>query len=177
MGSTRVSVNRFSPDDLDNVVEWTKLVFPELDTISVQADPHTGKYLGYLHIGRDGLRIPLQAASDGTLKWLAFVTLIITKGGAYSIEEPENFLHPKMQQSLIDLIRDHGEDGGRPGYFIISTHSETIVNKCKPSELILFQFRDGKTVCSRLRNQKSVSEQINKTGFGLGYYYASNAVS
>jgi predicted ATPase len=159
------------------VFDWTKLVFPELKGLSVSVDLHTGKYIGYITIGSENLKIPLQSASDGTLKWLGLVTLIITRGGAYSIEEPENFLHPKMQQYLIDLIRDYAADPEKPGYFILSTHSETIINKCRPSELILFSFVGGKTICSRLQNQNSVQNEINETGFGLGYYYASNSVS
>ncbi|MBO1079832.1 AAA family ATPase [Roseomonas haemaphysalidis] len=175
--SRPVISRRFLPEHLEAIVEWTKLVFPELNGVSVVADPHTGKYLGYLNIGQESLKIPLQSASDGTLKWLGLVTLIITRGGIYSVEEPENFLHPKMQQYLIDLIRDFSSEPGRPGYFIMSSHSETIINKCHPDELILFDFVNGKTQCSRLENQEAVLEQINETGFGLGYYYANNAVS
>ena len=163
---------------LDNVVSWTNLVLPELSDISVDADPHTGKYLAHLVVESDekALRIPLQGASDGTVKWLSFVCLITTMGSAYSIEEPENFLHPMMQRFLISLIRDT-IDKEHPGHFILSTHSETIINNCKPDELILFQFRNGKTSCKRLQNPESVADQINKTGFGLGYYYAANAIS
>jgi predicted ATPase len=168
---------RLRPEQLEGIVDWTRLVFPELRGVHVIADPHTGKYLGNLVIGDAGLRVPLQSASDGTLKWLALVTLIITRGGAYSIEEPENFLHPKMQQFLVDLIRDYAADSDKPGYFIMSTHSETIINRCEPEELVLFNFKDGKTVCSRLKNADAVKEEINLTGFGLGYYYANNAVS
>lgn len=85
---------------------WTQLVFPDLRGIHVTQDPHTGKFLGNFIIGEKELKIPLQAASDGTLKWLAFVGLPTTAGGAYSFEEPENFLHPKMQQFIVNLIRE-----------------------------------------------------------------------
>lgn len=168
---------RLLPEHLEAIIDWTKLVLPEMEAIAVSADPHTGKYLGYLIMDNQGLRIPLQSASDGTLKWLALVTLIVTRGGAYSIEEPENFLHPKMQQYLIELIRDYAADEGRPGYFIVSTHSETIINRCSPEELVLFEFSEGATSCHRLRNGSAVLDQINQTGFGLGYYYANNALS
>jgi predicted ATPase len=174
---TLASRRRFLPEQLDHIIDWTRLVFPALNAITVTADPHTGRYLGFLLVGPDDLRIPLQAASDGTLKWLALVTLIITRGGVYSIEEPENFLHPKMQQLLVDLVRDYSADPEKPGYFILSTHSETIINRCSPEELILFDFEEGVTRCGRLENSDAVLAEINRTGFGLGYYYASNAVS
>lgn len=175
---TSVFARRMNEDMLDNVINWSSLVLPELRDITVDADPHTGKYIAYLVVDSHdrSLRIPLQSASDGTVKWLSFVCLILTMGSAYSIEEPENFLHPKMQRFLISLIRESMEED-HPGHFILSTHSETIINSCKPSELLLFEFKGGHTSCKRLENPESVSEQINRTGFGLGYYYAANAVS
>jgi predicted ATPase len=169
-------MRRVSPESLDMIVDWTKLVFKTLQDISVVQDPHTGKYLVQLVVGdTSSLKISLQAASDGTVKWLALVTLIISSGAAYSIEEPENFLHPSMQQFLVQIIRDFITTP-RQEYFILSTHSETIVNKCNPDEIIIFEFMD-KTTCHRLKLPDRVQEEINKTGFGLGYYYASNALS
>lgn len=170
-------VRRRAPiDGLDMVIAWTKLVFPELQDILVVQDPHTGKYLVYLVVGEESpLRISLQAASDGTVKWLAFVCLVISSGLLYSIEEPENYLHPKMQQFLVQLIRENTNRADED-YVIFSTHSETLINQCQPEELIIFRFNGG-TTCHRISNPDDVREEINKTGFGLGYYYASNAIS
>jgi predicted ATPase len=161
-----------------DIIEWTKLVFPRLLDITTNQDPHTGKYLASLLIGEgDGqLRLPLQAASDGTLKWLSLVTLINSTGGVYSIEEPENFLHPKMLEYLIAMVRESSLASANGSYFIFSTHSETLINFCHPSELVIFDFVDNSTICSRIMNPERVLGQINDTGFGLGYYYASNSL-
>jgi predicted ATPase len=179
-GRTVAAVRRrFPKDALETIVNWTKLVLPELANITISADPHTGKYIGYLWVGEkdQSLRVPLQAASDGTLKWLILSSLILSRGGIYSLEEPENFLHPQMQQFLISLIRENLSEDGPFGYLILSTHSETIINQCRPEELVLFRFDRGKTSCNRLKNPEAVREEINSTGFGLGAYYVSNAVS
>lgn len=176
--SHRTRLRRFTKESLDMVIEWTRLVFPELNDISVVQDPHTGKYLGYLVVGNDkNLRIPLQAASDGTLKWLCFVCLLIAPGQASSIEEPENFLHPKMQQFLVQLVREKAETDKRSGHFVVSTHSETLINQCRPNELTIFRFEGNRTVCGPIKNIDRVQQEINRTGFGLGYYYASNSLS
>jgi hypothetical protein len=82
-----------------------------------------------------------------------------------------------MQRFLVELVRETMEQDNLPGHFILSTHSETIINQCKPEELILFSFEDGRSIARRLENPKSVEEQVNETGFGLGYYYAANAVT
>lgn len=173
-----VYVRRFSKESLDQIVSWTTLVLPELENIDTRADPQTGKYISNLIVdaGEQTLRIPLQSASDGTLKWLSFVSLISSRGSVYSLEEPENYLHPRMQSALIDLIRE-SLSVEHPGYFLLTSHSESIINQCRPKELLLFEFRGGCTTVNRLSNPQTVEEQINKIGFGLGYYYAANAIS
>lgn len=168
---------RIDPQSFDMVLEWTRLIFPELNDISITQDPHTGKFLIYLLIGSNpSLKIPISAASDGTVKWLAFLTLIVSHGNAASIEEPENFLHPKMQQCLVDILRDSMKD--KKSFFIISTHSETLINQCRPDEIILFEFNQFSkhTQCRRIEEPESIIREINQTGFGLGYYYASDAL-
>ncbi len=169
---------RFSSESLDTIVAWTQIVIPDLEQISATADPHTGKYLVYLHVQGDGstLKLPLQNASDGTLKWLAYVCLVVSQGSEYTFEEPENYLHPSMQQFFVSLIRDNIDSGDELARFIVSTHSETFINECFPEELVLFRFIDGETIASRVKNVKSLVQQVNETGFGLGHYYTNNVV-
>ncbi|WP_442583913.1 AAA family ATPase [Mesorhizobium sp. ASY16-5R] len=170
---------RYGVETLDTVVDWARLVLPELRELSVSSDPHTGKYVPFLTVGSEenSLRFPLQSASDGTIKWLALTSMMLTRGNSYSIEEPENFLHPNMQRFLVELVRASAADAGDFSYFILSTHSETIINQLNPRELIVFRFEDGVTKCRRLNSPESVEQEINSTGFGLGYYYAANALS
>ena len=174
-------MRRATKNTLDEVVEWTKLVFSELQDITTTQDPHTGKYLTTLVIkspvpNDPPLRLSLQSASDGTIKWLSLVILILAGGGIYSLEEPENFLHPRMQQFLVQIIRDSLDEDSVSSYFLFSTHSETLINHCKPEELVIFEFCDNSTLCHRIENPALVLEEINRTGFGLGYYYANNSL-
>lgn len=167
-----------TPDAFDMIVDWARLVFPQLRDISVVPDPITGKYQGHLLVGNEPtLKIPFSAASDGTLKWLVYVCVVIAHGGMYSIEEPENFLHPRMQQFFIALIRDSLSSNSLKEKFIISTHSETLVNECRPEEIVIFEFVDGSSRAKRIDDPARIREEINVTGFGLGYFYANNAIS
>lgn len=165
-------------DSLETVVSWTQLVIPDLQSISAVADPHSGKYIAYLHVGEGAkaLKIPLQSVSDGMLKWLAFVSLIVSRPGEFTFEEPENFLHPKMQKFFVEILRESLVDGGEGASAIVSTHSETIINQCKPEELVLFSFDESATRCKRIDNIDSVLDEINVTGFGLGHYYIMNVL-
>jgi predicted ATPase len=162
----------------DSLVEWTKLVFPRLKDLVVSPDHHTGKFVVRAVIDEDyQLRVPLQSLSDGTVKWLSVASAIVANKDSFSIEEPENFLHPTMQQFFLQIARDAILDAPGSGNAIISTHSETIINACKPSEIIIFDFRSGRTTCRRIKNIDKIQSEINRTGFGLGYYYASNTLS
>lgn len=166
------------PDTLNEVIQWTKLIYPQMQDLVVNADVTSGKYVPYIVLkGPTPLRIPFQAASDGTIKWLVLVTVIVATGNTYSLEEPENFLHPKMQQFLIQLLREAVDDGSELSHYIVSTHSETLINEFTPEELIIFEFDAQKTSAKRVRNSSTVKEEINRTGFGLGHYFANNALS
>ncbi|MFD1744179.1 AAA family ATPase [Rhizobium helianthi] len=164
------------PDAFSTVMHWTNLVLPELEDINITQDLHLGRYVVTLSIRKEKpLRVSIQAASDGTIKWLTLICLIVTNRGMGCLEEPENFLHPKMQSYLVEIIRDSINEHGRD-YFIITTHSETLINSCKPEELIIFQFGSSGTKCIRLSHPSKIKAEINDTGFGLGYYYAANAL-
>lgn len=164
-------------DSFDMVLHWTNLILPELQDISINHDLNLGSYIVTLSINKEKpLKVLIQSASDGTIKWLALICLIVTNRGVGCLEEPENFLHPRMQSFLLEIIRDTIGGDDRQDYFLISTHSETVINGCSPEELVLFKFTEAGTVCSRILDPKKVSEEINNTGFGLGYYYASNAL-
>jgi predicted ATPase len=165
-------------ESFGTIVEWTRMVFPNLNDLNVTPDPLTGKYAVQLIVGSEKqTKIPLNSTSDGTVKWLSLITLILTGGGSYSLEEPENFLHPTMQRSLIDIVRETIEIRDKEEKFIFSTHSETMINSCQPEEIILFRYTEEGTKSSRIANVRAVREEINKSGFGLGHYYVNNALN
>ncbi len=164
-------------DAFDMVLHWTNLILPELQDISIHHDLHLGRYVVTLSINHEKpLKISIQSASDGTIKWLALICLIVTNRGVGCLEEPENFLHPRMQSFLLEIIRDTLGNNDRQDYFIISTHSETVINGCNPEEMVIFKFTEYGTTCYRIHEPHKVKDEINKTGFGLGYYYAANAL-
>jgi len=172
----------FDPYMLSKVESWTNFLLPELRGISANADLSTGKYVASLEIvtfdNESTLRVPFQSASDGTLKWLTLACKLAQSPRFFSIEEPENFLHPQMQSFFVQMLREIGSDeAGGLSFVLLSTHSETIINNCDPSELVLFEFNDQRTSCRRIQNMDRLVEQMNKSGFGLGHFYVANAVS
>jgi len=117
--------------------------------------------------------LPLSAMSDGTVKWIALITIIMTNSTIFSIEEPENYLHPLMLREIMSIMRDYvfGER-----FVLISTHSETLINNASPDEIVVCNYKNGKTVAKRVSNAEALDREIRSTGFGLGYYYLSGSI-
>jgi predicted ATPase len=114
--------------------------------------------------------------SDGTIKWLALVTAILTSPTIFSLEEPENFLHPLMQSEVVKLMRYSASEKSSNTTIIMSTHSETILNSADPNEIVIVSFQDGSTKAHRCSNSSEIAEEIKRTGLGLGYYYISGSL-
>lgn len=125
----------------------------------------------------DGVyRVPVFLLSDGTLKWLAIVTALTTEGHSLFIEEPENFLHPRLQENIVEIIREEIATSSTPRFAFLTTHSETLLNKLKPEEIIVTSMIDGKTISNRVDNPEEISDIISESGFGLGYFYISGGL-
>lgn len=122
------------------------------------------------------IRIPLQQMSDGTAKWVALMTAVLTNRNMFAIEEPENFLHPYMQDEVLKIIRENTEKSKGDTFAILTTHSETLLNAALPEEIIVVGMSDGKTNAERLKKPTQISQVLSETGFGLGHLYVSNGL-
>jgi AAA domain, putative AbiEii toxin, Type IV TA system len=170
---------RFPEGALDQLKDYLRLVNSTIEDINVSNDPfdnqlrvrfriHSGDYVAIL---------PLGLMSDGTLKWIALITAALTAASVFSIEEPENYLHPQMQGQIVAILREILFRPDADRFTLLTTHSETLLNHCRPNELIITSMVDGRTVATRCRNAAEVSDEIARTGFGLGYYYLTDALT
>lgn len=122
----------------------------------------------------EGLKIPSNCLSDGTIKLLGLLVGIINQERfTMIIEEPENYLHPRVNRVIIDFLRDTFKDG----VCILTSHSETILNLLNPRELIICENNQGITKCKRLENAERIIESISDSGFGCGYHYVAGNLS
>lgn len=139
---------------LSKILEYSKVVNPNIVAIDVSSDPIEAKLRIFVKMNYDGgiLRLPFSLVSDGTAKWFTLVTAIATNENLFAIEEPENFLHPLMQIEIVQILRDQYESIKGDRFALITTHSETIINQCKPSEIIIFELKDGQTQARRPEN-------------------------
>jgi predicted ATPase len=113
--------------------------------------------------------------SDGTIKWAALITAILTYPSIFAIEEPENFLHPLMLIEILSLMRTTTAD--KFSFVIMTTHSETLLNAANPNEVIVVSMENGVTRGRRPSNPEYLAREISETGFGLGHYYLAGDLS
>jgi predicted ATPase len=154
------------------------LINDSIVDVDVKSDPLENKLKVVTKLRSSGseIDIPLSFLSDGTVKWLSLVTAIITSRSIFAIEEPENFLHPRMQEEIVNIVRSVFAEAKDDRFAIMTTHSETLLNSLTPEELIITYMEDGKTIARAPTNSQEVYDEIRRTGFGLGFYYISGAV-
>lgn len=157
------------------LINYFKLSDQNIDNISVSIDNFRNEFnLEVQYRDSNGhYNVPVFLLSDGTVKWLALVTAISTERQSIFVEEPENFLHPKLQESIVEIIREEVNSSSSERFAVISTHSETLLNKLKPDEIILISMNEGKTFSERVADPDEISKIIADSGFGLGYFYVS----
>lgn len=153
------------PDRLDAILATLARRVPRLEAVETEllAD---GRLLLQLRDAPFAEPILSKFASDGTLKMLAYLTVLYDPEPAQliGIEEPENQLHPRL---MLPLAEEAREAAGR-SQVLVTTHSPYFVDGLKPDELwVLDRRADGYARASRASNMPRVLAQM-KVGAQLG---------
>ena len=168
----------YDPETLKKIVSYLKLANKTISNLDVENDPFDNKLIVkiFIETGEYDAVLPLSAMSDGTIKWLALITAILTSKTIFSIEEPENFLHPWMHAEIANIMRNHIDEKKENSFVLMTTHSESLLNHSEPNEVVLVDLENGKTSAKRIENIKLVNEEISNSGFGLGHFYFSDSL-
>ncbi len=105
-------------------------------------------------------------ASDGTLKMLAYLTLLFSPDQSpfIGIEEPENYLHHR----LLPILAEECQMATDNCQILTTTHSPFFLNSLRPNQVrILERDQNGYTMATRADQIKGVNEFIEE-GAGLG---------
>ncbi len=107
--------------------------------------------------------IDARGMSDGTLRYLAIVTALLTRepDSLLVIEEVDNGLHPSRARILIDMLRELGKERGID--VIVTTHNPALLDAAGVGMLpfIIVAHRDDKTGISQLIQLEDI-EQLPK---------------
>jgi len=112
-----------------------------------------------------GITIPASRLSDGTLRWLSLLTILLHPDPPplVCIEEPELGLHPDMIQPLAKLILAASERM----QLIVTTHSADLIDEMSgvPSAVIVCEKLSGSSVLKRL-DPVQLSEWLERYRLG-----------
>lgn len=163
---------------LETIISYSRIVNDSIESIYVAPDTVEAKLRVFLIVKQANgtVTLPFSLVSDGTVKWFALVTAIMTTSSLFAIEEPENFLHPLMQKEIVNIVRSNFESPNAQGFAVMTPHSETILNSIDPKDMILVHMENGRTIANRPKNAEDIQNEIKSTGFGAGYYYIAGAI-
>lgn len=169
---------RISENTFDQIQQYLKIANPSIESLNVYNRPFDNQLNIVVHLMSSSgvIALPFSAMSDGTIKWLSLVTALLTYRAIFAIEEPENYIHPLMQQEIVRIIRDTSSNREEKSFVMMTTHSETMLNAADPDEVIVVRMEDGLTAVSRVANKDQLAAEIRRSGFGLGYYYVTGAL-
>lgn len=153
------------PSRLEEIFHTLRRRIPQIDKVLAEAMPD-GRLLLTIKDAPFDSPILAKFASDGTLKMLAYLVLLYDPSPApfIGIEEPENFLHPRLLYELAEECRASADNS----QVLITTHSPFFINALQPSEVrVLYRTKDGYTNIQTASEIKGINEFIS-SGAMLG---------
>lgn len=123
----------------------------------------SGSILLYLVEGE--FQIPATRLSDGTLRWLCLLAILLHPNPPplVVIEEPELGIHPDLLPTLADLLL---EASGRM-QLVVTTHSDILIDALSetPESILVADKVDGQTTLTRL-NAEELKPWLEKYRLG-----------
>jgi ATPase len=142
---------------------------PRLEKIQTESMPD-GRLLLQIKDAPFVQPILSKFASDGTMKMLAYLTLLYDPEPPHfiGIEEPENFLHPRLLPGLAEECRAAASHS----QLLITSHSPFLLNAMRADEVrILYRDEEGFTHAMRACDIRGIPELMKAGSANLGYLW------
>ena len=153
------------PERLDRIFDTLRRRVPRIERVLADTMPD-GRLLLQIKDAPFSNPVLARFTSDGTLKMLAYLVLIYdpTPPPFIGIEEPENYLHPRLLPELAEECRTASERT----QLLVTTHSPFFLNALRPDELrVLWRDEFGFTQAQRVADLQGVPEFVD-AGAQLG---------
>lgn len=153
---------------LDRIFQVLRQRVPRIERVLAETMPD-GRLLLQIKDAPFSHPVLARFASDGTLKLLAYLVLLYDPAPPpfIGIEEPENFLHPRLLPELAEECRAASERT----QLLVTTHSPFFLNALRPNEArVLWRDEYGYTQTRRAADLQGVPEFV-KHGALLGHLW------
>jgi predicted ATPase len=145
-------------DRLEQIFDVLRRRVPRIERVLAETMPD-GRLLLQIKDAPFSNPVLAKFASDGTLKMLAYLVLLYdpTPPPFIGIEEPENFLHPRLLPELAEECRAASDRT----QLLVTTHSPFFLNALRPAEVrVLWRDEQGYTKAQRAVDLPGVSEFV-----------------
>jgi predicted ATPase len=156
------------PEQLECIFEVLRQRVPRIERVLAETMPD-GRLLLQIKDAPFSHPVLARFASDGTLKMLAYLVMLYDPEPPpfIGIEEPENYLHPRLLPELAEECRAASERT----QLLVTTHSPFFLNALRPEEVrVLWRDEQGYTQTQRAANLPGVSEFVQQ-GALLGHLW------
>lgn len=153
------------PERLDRIFDTLQRRVPRIEKVTSRP-LDDGRLLLQVKDAPFSTPVLARFASDGTLKMLAYLTLLYDPDPPQliGIEEPENYLHPRLLPELAeecDLASERAQ-------LIVTTHSPFFIDPLRPQQVwVLYRDADGYTRAKRVADMRGIREFLAE-GASLG---------
>jgi predicted ATPase len=155
-------------DRLEHIFEVLRQRVPRIERVLADTMPD-GRLLLQIKDAPFSHPVLARFASDGTLKMLAYLVLLYDPAPPpfIGIEEPENFLHPRLLPELAEECRA----ATAATQLLVTTHSPFFLNALRPQEVrVLWRDERGYTQTQRACDIPGVRE-FTEHGALLGHLW------
>jgi len=156
------------PGRLEQIFETMRRRIPRMEGVLAEPMPD-GRLLLQLKDAPFDRPVLSRFASDGTLKMLAYLTVLYDPEPPQfiGIEEPENFLHPRLLPELAEECRA----ATKRAQLLATTHSPFLLNRMRSKEVrVLYRDDHGYTNVVRAADIRGIDEFVEE-GASLGHLW------
>jgi predicted ATPase len=168
------------PEEFRRLKQVATEVLPGLEEILTPPTQHATTYVATRErfLNRP---VNIWRMSDGELAFLGLLSMIFAPellgASVYCIEEPENHLHPKLLETLVEVLTQRQSELRSPAAQIIATtHSPYLVDRVALDDLIVVEKSNGATRCLRPASKIHLKELLEREDLGLGELWYSGAL-
>ena len=156
------------PTRLEQMFATLRRRVPQLESVLADAMPD-GRLLLQIKDAPFERPVLSRFASDGTLKMLAYLVVLLDPEPPQfiGIEEPENFLHPRLLPELAEECRA----ATARSQLLITTHSPFFLNAIRPEEIrVLYRDEHGFTQIRQASSIQGIPEFVS-AGASMGHLW------